>query len=141
MREDTPRQDQEKQKQVIYYITTKHKEHLSYHELGIWLYFIDFNFYEVYEKQLMGLQYRKTDIPFIFVNIPNYPVIEIPDGDFLGDSEKKIIDDVINKFKSLEWYDLSAHLEEDIPWRTTDQYGIIPYESVFYRTKKTSMVS
>lgn len=128
------------------------------------LYFIDFNFYEKYEEQLLGATYIKNNygptpkefgkivkkmerekklikIEAKFFQYPQQkyiPLIE-PDLSILKAHELKMIDDVLKKLSDMNAAQISEYSHNDVPWLTTDEGDVIDYESVFYRTAPYSM--
>ena len=54
----TPKLNKEKARQVILYLLQKCGK-MSEKKLQILLYFIDFDYYEKYEKGIMGFKYKK----------------------------------------------------------------------------------
>ncbi len=61
MRIDTPIEDTNKFKQVLLYVLNKVGAKVNVGKTVIYklLYFIDFDYYELYETQLMGLKYKR----------------------------------------------------------------------------------
>ena len=53
-----PKLNKEKAKQAILYILSK-RGSMTKKELGLMLYFIDFNYYEKYEEHIIGFTYVK----------------------------------------------------------------------------------
>ncbi len=156
----------EKFKQAILYILSKvgAKPNVGETVLYKLLYFIDFDFYEKFEEQILGATYKKnhygpTPIEFIEIvkemisneeliqvknKVFNYqqkkylPLIE-PNLDRFSAKELKHIDEVLVRFsdKTATW--LSNYSHKDVPWQTAEDGEIIDYESVFYRTAETSV--
>lgn len=129
-------------------------------------YFIDFDYYEKYEEQLIGATYKKnkygpTPIEFgeIVTEMKNNKEIELIKGEFhkfpqekylplrepdlsiLLASEKDVIDSVIDRLSGMNASEISRYSHEDVPWLTTDDGEVIEYESVFYRTPAYSVRS
>lgn len=130
------------------------------------LYFIDFDYYEKYEDQLMGLKYIKNHFgptPIIFEKIiqdmieneeievikskfyqheqKKYllnPAIE-PDLSILNGREMEHIDWELQRLSDLNAVTLSELSHKDVPWISTEPGMPIEYESVFYRTLDTSV--
>jgi len=130
------------------------------------LYFIDFNFYEKYEEQLIGATYIKNNYgptPKEFLKIVEEmereeDLIKIEDKYFqypqrkylpkresnlskLKANEIKMIDEVLEKLSDMNASQISEYSHNDVPWLTTDDGDIIDYESVFYRASPYSMRS
>ena len=156
----------EKFKQIVLYILEKIGGKPNVGETVIYkiLYFIDFDFYEKYEEQLIGATYIKnhygpTPVEFKaiakemiqekqiilvdseFFQYPQKKYLAVKQAyiDMLTGTEIKHIDQTINRFadKSAKW--LSDYSHEDIPWKTAEQGQAIDYEAVFYRTPETSV--
>jgi len=161
IRISVPQKNLQKFKEVLLYILSKigSKPNIGETVLYKILYFIDFDFYEKYEEQLIGATYRKnhygpTPVEFIKViedmkseetleevrsQYFQYPQRKYlprrePDLSVLGAHEIKAIDEVLEKFSDMNAQQVSEYSHEDVPWQTTDDGDIIDYESVFYRT-------
>ncbi len=123
------------------------------------LYFIDFDFYEKYEEQLIGAVYMKNKhgpTPVAFRKIlsrmsENGDVIELeteyhgykqaryvpcrrPDLSIFRGHEIDLINEVLDKLSNMNAAQISEYSHGDVPWLTTEEGEIIEYESVFYRT-------
>lgn len=168
IRIDIPQENIEKFKQIFLYIINKigSKPNVGQVVLYKLLYFIDFDYYELFEEQLMGLKYIKNDFgptPVSFAkvikqmekdslleevktkrfdyNMTKYlPLVEA-DLSNITAKEIKFIDEEIEKhgFKSAK--ELTELSHKDIPWIGTKTKEIIPYEAVFYRNSDTSVRS
>jgi transcriptional regulator with XRE-family HTH domain len=128
------------------------------------LYFIDFDHYEKYEEQLIGATYQKnhygpTPVEFIkvidqmitdrelekvksdYFQYPQtkYLPLRPPDLTILKASEIQIIDEVISRLGDMNASQISDYSHQDIPWLTTKDGEIIPYETVFYRSAPYSV--
>ncbi len=122
------------------------------------LYFADFNYYELYEEQMTGAQYRKLPfgpVPQKIENIINklikngqlqkikteyhgyaqirYLPLEKPDLRLLKASEKEVIDRVIDQMSDWSAAMLSTYSHGDKPWKVSQFNKDINYELVFYR--------
>jgi transcriptional regulator with XRE-family HTH domain len=123
------------------------------------LYFIDFNYYEVYEEQLSGASYRKLEygpVPhkidkilgemeekgeiqtlktkyFNFEQKRFIPLLK-PDLTKLKASEKDIIDKTLGQLADMNAKGIADYSYNDIPWKATKEKETIDYELVFYRT-------
>ena len=166
IRINVPQKNLEKFKEVIIYILNKVGSKPGIGETVIYklLYFIDFDFYEKYEEQLIGATYIKnrygpTPIEFKKVvdkmirdreiikvksNYFEYPqtkYLPLRKGDLskLKANEIETIDDVLNRLSDMNASQISDYSHNDIPWLTTEDQGIIEYESVFYRTSAYSI--
>lgn len=161
-----PENNIEKFKQVFLYILTKvgAKPNVGQTVLYKLLYFIDFDFYEMYEKQLMGLSYIKNNFgptPVDFAKLIKQmekdgqieelktkyfqhdmtkylPLVE-PNLDLLSARELDFIDSVLEKHSSKTATELSNFSHKDIPWIGAKDREVLDYESVFYRTPETSV--
>jgi transcriptional regulator with XRE-family HTH domain len=166
MRISVPQKNLEKFKEVLLYILNKVGSKPNIGETVIYklLYFMDFDFYEKYEEQLIGATYMKNQFgptPIEFVKIVekmikdkeiekvkseyfNYPQTKYlphrrPDLTRLMASEIEVIDDVLNRLSDMNANQVSVHSHGDVPWLTTGDGEVIEYESVFYRTPPYSM--
>jgi len=128
------------------------------------LYFIDFDFYEKYEEQLIGATYKKNKFgptPLEFQSIINKMIkngeIERVKSKYfqkeqtkylprrrarleiLTGTEVKLIDEVINRLADKNASQISEYSHGDVPWVVTENQSIIDYETVFYRTAQYSV--
>ncbi len=128
------------------------------------LYFIDFNYYELYEEHLTGAQYRK--LPFgpvpqkldaivqqmidmgqlqrVKTEYHGYPQtrylpLEKADLTELRASEKEVIDRVIEQMSDWSAAAISNYSHKDLPWEVTDEGQDINYELAFYREQPYSV--
>jgi len=168
MRVSVPQKNIDKFKEVLLYILNKVGSKPNIGETVIYklLYFIDFNFYEKYEEQLIGATYKKNNYgptPIEFKKIVDqmaaekelmrvddkyfqypqtkYLPLRVPDLRKLQAHELKVIDDVLDKLSDLNASAISKYSHNDVPWLTTDNGKIIDYEKVFYRTSSYSVRS
>ena len=166
VRINLPQKNLKKFKEVLLYILNKIGSKPNIGETVIYklLYFIDFDFYEKYEEQLIGATYIKnhygpTPIEFKKVvdkmtedkeiikvesNYFKYPQTKyLPlrkaDLSKLKAHEIEAIDDVLNRLSDMNAVQISEYSHNDVPWLTTEDEKIIEYESVFYRTSPYSM--
>jgi transcriptional regulator with XRE-family HTH domain len=127
------------------------------------MYFIDFDYYEKYEEQLMGVTYLKNHhgpTPAGFTQIikemekdgdivrtskkyfqydqKKYMPRRSPDLSVLSAQEKELIDSEIERFKDFNATQMAEYSHKDIPWITAENLKAIDYESVFYRTPEFS---
>lgn len=155
-----PKLHKEKFKQVLLYILEKcgAKPNVGETVLYKLLYFCDFDFYEVFEKPLTGMNYRKINYgpaPCDFDEItkkmfkngqlkkitteyygkPQKKYIPLVRADLkeIGVEEKEIIDKVINKLSDMDASTIAEYSHQDIPCEVTPDKEIIDYELVFYR--------
>lgn len=167
IRISVPQKNLDKFKEVLLYVLSKvgSKPNVGEAVLYKLLYFIDFNYYEKYEEQLIGATYIKNHYgptPTEFVKIvedmegkdlkkvqdsyfqypqTKYLPLRLPDMSKIninGD-EQKLIDDVINSLSDMNAKQISEYSHNDVPWQTTDEGEVIDYESVFYRTPPYSV--
>lgn len=160
IRISVPQQNLQKFKELLVYLLEKvgSKPNVGETVLYKLLYFIDFNFYEKYEEQLIGATYIKnhygpTPKEFIkvikemegkdlvkvtanYFKFPQTKYLPLRNSDLtqFKAHEKEIIDNVINNLSNMNAFEISEYSHGDIPWKTTEDGEIIEYESVFYRT-------
>ncbi|MCK4577690.1 MAG: DUF4065 domain-containing protein [Candidatus Marinimicrobia bacterium] len=166
LRISVPQDRADKFESVLLYILNKVGSRPNIGETVIYklLYFIDFNYYEKYETQLVGATYIKnhhgpTPIEFkkiIDSMIKNETVEQVtsqyfqypqrkylplkePDLSILSAQEIEMIDRVLSQLASMNASELSSHSHEDIPWKVADNGKLLQYESVFYRTDQYSV--
>ncbi len=121
-------------------------------------YFMDFDFYELYEDYLTGETYRKIQygpapchfseieeelinnkmikkdvIQFHDYNQVKYlPLIQADISSFSG-KELKLIDNEISKLSSMNAKQIEDYSHQDVPWIITKDRELINYDTVFYR--------
>lgn len=160
IRISVPQKNLNKFKEVLLYVLNKvgSKPNIGETVLYKLLYFIDFDFYEKYEEQLVGASYIKnhygpTPVEFkeIIDGMKDKDLVEIKNQYFqypqrkylplrpsnlslLKAHEVKIIDEVLERLSDMNANQISEYSHGDVPWKTTDDGEIIDYESVFYRT-------
>jgi len=166
MRISVPQKNLQKFKEVLLYILNRvgAKENIGETVIYKLLYFIDFDFYEKYEEQLVGATYIKNKFgptPVEFVKIvekmikdgeiekvkseyfklqqTKYLPRRRPDLVKLTAPEIEVIDDVLNRLSDMNASQISAYSHGDVPWATTADGDAIEYESVFYRTPPYSV--
>lgn len=166
MRINVPQKNIKKFKEVLLYVLEKvgAMPHVGETVLYKLLYFIDFDYYEKYEEQLIGATYMKNKFgptPIEFKKIVDrmselnevvvvknkhfqyeqkkYLPLRSPDLRLLSGREIEHINDVLAKLAGKNASQLSEYSHEDVPWITTENGNIIDYETVFYRTPKTSV--
>lgn len=166
LRISVPRKNLNKFKEVLLYVLGKvgAKPNVGETVLYKLLYFIDFNYYEKYEEQLIGATYIKNHhgpTPIEFKSIVNEMMesqeIEVvkskyyqllqkkylphrePDLSLLNANEIKVIDDVLQKLSGMNASTISEYSHQDVPWMVTSDKEKIDYESVFYRTPAYSV--
>jgi len=165
IRISVPQENLDKFKEVLLYVLNKvgSKPNIGETVLYKLLYFIDFDFYEKYEDQLIGAAYIKnhygpTPVEFkeIIKEMKDKDLVEIENQYFhypqrkylplrpadlssLKANEIKTIDEVLEKLSDLNAQQISDYSHGDVPWKTTDNGEVIEYESVFYRTMPYSV--
>lgn len=155
-----PKLNREKFRDVLLYVLERCGARRNVGETVIYklLYFIDFNFYELYEQHLTGEAYRKISFgpaPCHFGEIVEkmvekgelkkitaeyhgkrqkkyIPQVK-PDLSRLDGRELEVINSAIDKLSSMNASSIEDYSHEDIPCQVTDDKDIIDYESVFYR--------
>lgn len=160
-----PQKNLERFKEVLLYILNKvgSKPNIGETVLYKLLYFVDFDFYEKYEEQLIGATYQKNHFgptPIEFKKITEkmeggdlvkvkdkyfkypqtkYLPLREPDLTKLKATEIKLIDDVLDRLSDMNASQISNYSHNDVPWLTTEDGKIIDYEAVFYRTPPYSV--
>jgi transcriptional regulator with XRE-family HTH domain len=166
LRISVPQKNMKKFKEVLLYILNKvgAKPNIGETVLYKLLFYMDFDYYERYEEQLIGATYIKNHFgptPKEFAKIVEkmekdeellrvknkyfaYPQIKYlplrePDLSVINGREIELIDEVLNKLSDMNAIQISDYSHHDVPWITTNDGEIIPYESVFYRTPPYSV--
>ena len=166
LRISVPQQNADKFREVLLYMLGKVGAKPNIGETVIYklLYFIDFDYYEKYEEQLIGATYQKNrfgPIPLEFgtlaeqmidreeiirhmVDYHGYPQkrylpLREPDLSVLNGRELELINEVLDRLSDMGARQISEYPHDDIPWLTADDGDIIQYEAVFYRTPKYSV--
>lgn len=163
-----PQEKEDKFKQVLLYILSKvgGKPNVGQTVLYKLLYFIDFDYYEKFEEQLIGARYMRnthgpTPISFakIIDELETEGKIETVKSKFykyeqtkylvnpkekidlssLSGTEIAHIDSEINKLSDLTATQISALSHKDTPWLMAKEREIMDYEYVFYRPEETSV--
>lgn len=166
LRISVPAKNVEKFKNALLYITQQIGALPNVGQTVLYkiLYFCDFDYYEKYEEQLIGATYIKNEYgptPREFAKIVQEMVkdgelIEVK-SKFFGKDQKKYlpvknpnltvfngrelkhIEEEISRLGNKTATELSDFSHKDVPWISTELGKNIPYESVFYRTKETSV--
>jgi len=166
IRISVPQKNLKKFKEVLLYILSKVGGRPNVGEAVIYklLYFIDFDFYEKFEEQLIGATYIKnhygpTPVEFKIIvddmiqggeivkvkgkyfNYPQrkYLAIRRPNLDVLSGREIEHIDDVLARLADKNAKEMENYSHEDIPWKTAENGRPLSYESVFYRDERYSV--
>lgn len=167
LRINVPQSKLEVFKEVLLYVLSKvgAKPNIGETVLYKLLYFIDFDFYEKYEEQLVGATYIKNyygPTPIEFQKIVEemesngelerveskyfqypqrkYIPLREPDLTKLKDArEIKHIDEVLARLSDKNANELSEYSHQDVPWLVAEDGKTLEYETVFYRTHETSV--
>lgn len=166
MRISIPKKNLEKAKEVLLYILgkTAGRPNIGMTALYKLLYFADFDYYEKYEEQMMGLTYFKNTYgpaPREFIAVmedlkkageaeevkSTYFTYEqrkfLPRREanlqLLTAREVAMVDSVIDRYAGLSALQLSTLSHEDTPWAVAEMGKNIQYEHVFYRPEKLSV--
>lgn len=166
MRINIPQKNLEKFEQVLLYILQKigAKPNVGMTVLYKLLYFIDFDYYEKYETQLMGLTYFKNThgpTPREFKKVVDemsehakleqvkstyftldqkkfLPRVQ-PNLALLSAQELELIDDVLDRYADKSAKQLSDMTHRDMPWQASKDGENIDYELAFYRPDEFSV--
>jgi len=163
---NVPARHVEKFKEVLLYVLSKigAKPNIGETVLYKLLYFIDFDYYERYEEQLIGATYIKNKFgptPSEFSAIVDAMIKEgilekvtssyfkheqkkylphrPPHLKALTAQEVKLIDEVLDRLSDMSATAISEYSHGDVPWVVTADKHPIEYESVFYRTQAYSV--
>ena len=153
-------------KQVLLYVLNKvgSKPNIGETVLHKLLYFIDFDYYEKFEENLMGGTYIKNhhgptsaelgDIikdmqeqgELVLVKNKHFEYeqkkllpLKRPDLHVLSGRDIKHIDDVLARHSDKSAIEISSYSHDDIPWQSARDGKPLSYESVFYRDEKYSV--
>jgi transcriptional regulator with XRE-family HTH domain len=168
MRISVPEKNIKKFKEVFLYVLGQigAKPNVGEGVLCKLMYFIDFDFYEKYEKQLMGAVYiknhhgptpvgfpkiiaemeKKGDVIHIVKQLYQYqqkkylPLRE-PDLSLITAEEKEHIDWVLARLSDKNAREMEEYSHRDVPWISAEEQSAIDYETVFYRTPDFSVRS
>lgn len=160
MRIVMPRANVKKFKEVLLYLLEKVGARANIGETAIYklLYFIDFDYYEKFEEQLIGAKYIKNHFgptPVEFKKITDQmikrgEIDKIKSRYFQHDQKKYLprrsadlkilsaqeiqhIDEVLARLAWKNATELSNYSHSDTPWRVHKIGEVISYETVFYR--------
>jgi len=166
MRISVPIKDIEKFKQVLLYVLEKvgAKPNVGLTVLYKLFYFIDFDYYEKYEEQLMGLTYIKNThgpTPREFIRVVEEmknsgELVEVKSKYFAHEQKKflpkqsanlsllsaqelDMINDVLRRYSDKSATQLSQMTHRDTPWSATHDGKNIDYELAFYRPDEFSV--
>ncbi len=156
----------EKFRQVLLYILIKvgSKPNVGETVLHKLLYFIDFDYYEKFEENLMGATYIKnhhgpTAVEFGLLikdmqekgeieavqssyfkyQQKKYLPLKRPNLDILSAREIDHIDNVLVRLSDKNAAEIENYSHQDIPWISAKEGKPLSYESVFYREEKYSV--
>lgn len=160
------RKNLNKFKQVLLYVLEKvgSKPNVGETVLNKLLYFIDFDYYEKFEENLMGATYIKNhhgptpvELKTVVEHMKKEGEIEEVKSKYFTRDQKKYlplkradlsiltgreiehIDDVLARLSDKNANELSEYSHHDIPWLTRKAGEALSYESVFYRDEKYSV--
>ena len=166
IRISVPQKNMEKFREVLLYILEKvgAKPNIGEGVIYKLLYFIDFDFYEKFEEQLIGATYIKNhygptpnEFKAIVENMEKAGEVELvkskyfqyeqkkylphraPDLSKLSAQEITHVDDVLNRLSDKSAKELSDYSHADVPWLIHEPGEAIGYESVFYRDRDHSV--
>ncbi len=166
MRISVPQQKVEKFKEVLLYILERIGARPNIGEAVVCklMYFIDFDYYEKFEEQLIGARYIKNyfgPTPVAFPKIiaqmeQNGDLTHVTKKYFQHDQkkylplrsanlsnfsaqEKELIDWEIERFKDFNATKMRDYSHKDVPWIGANDLQMINYEAVFSRTDEFSV--
>ncbi len=168
IRISVPQEKANKFKQVLLYVLSKvsGKPNMGQTVLYKLLYFIDFDYYEKHEEQLMGAKYIKNiygPTPIMFAKIleqleseekietvkskfyqyeqTKYQInpSNILDVSALSSREVAYIDWEIERLGNMTASQISELSHMDTPWQAAQEKEMLEYEHVFYRSNLTSV--
>lgn len=153
-------------KQVLLYVLEKvgGKPNVGETVLNKLLYFIDFDYYEKFEENLMGATYIKNhhgptpvELKIIVDKMKKSGEIEEIKSKYFTHDQKKYlplkradlsvltgreiehIDEVLARLADKNANEISEYSHHDVPWLTRKAGETLSYESVFYRDEKYSV--
>ena len=163
---EIPKENVAKFKEVLLYILGKVGSRPNIGQTALYklLYFIDFDYYEKFEEQLIGATYMKNiygPTPISFAKIVKQmekegSLVEIKSKYFehdqtkyipakeanvsgLSGQELKHIDDELERLAHFTARQLSELSHKDTPWIIAKDKEVLDYEYVFYRPEETSV--
>jgi DNA-binding XRE family transcriptional regulator/uncharacterized phage-associated protein len=166
IRISVPQKKIDKFKEILLYILEKagSKPNIGITALYKLLYFIDFDYYEKFEEQLIGATYIKNHFgptPIEFKKISDEMIVGgeleqvkskyfqreqtkfIPirkaNVSILNGQEIKHVDEVLARLSDKNALELTEYSHKDVPWLTAKDGETLDYEAVFYRTTDTSV--
>jgi len=166
MRISVPQEKVEKFKETLLYILERVGARPNIGEAVVckMMYFIDFDFYEKFEEQLIGATYIKNHFgptPAAFTKIvaqmekngdltrvtkkyfqhdqKKYLPRRSADLSIFSAQEKELIDWEIERFKDFNASKIRDYSHKDVPWIGANDLQPIDYEAVFSRTDEFSV--
>jgi transcriptional regulator with XRE-family HTH domain len=166
IRIDVPQKNLKKFKEVLLYVLARvgGKPNVGESVLNKLFYFIDFDYYEKYEEQLIGATYIRNHfgptpvelVKIVDEMIKKGEVEEVKSKFFKFDQKKYLphrkpdlslfsareighIDDVLCRLSDKTAAEIGDYSHGDIPWLTKKDGEVMEYESVFYRDEKYSV--
>ncbi len=166
LRISVPQEKVEKFKEVLLYILEKigARPNIGQAVVCKLIYFIDFDYYEKFEEQLIGAKYIKNHFgptPVAFLEIvrqmeQNGDLAHVTKKYFQHDQkkylplrsanltnfsaqEKELIDWEIERFKDFNATKMRDYSHKDVPWIGASDQQPIDYEAVFSRTDEFSV--
>jgi len=160
------RKNLDKFRQVLLYVLNKAggKPNIGETVLHKLLYFIDFDYYEKFEENLMGATYiksRRGPVPVelgpIIRDMQKQGELEAVKSEYFRHSQKKYlprkrpdldrltaremdhIDDVLARLSDKNAAEMENYSHGDIPWMSAQDGQPLSYESVFYRDERYSV--
>jgi transcriptional regulator with XRE-family HTH domain len=161
IRISVPQGKVDKFKEILLYVLNKvgAKPNIGQTVLYKLLYFMDFDYYELYEEQLIGARYQRNHYgptPMEFAKIvqrmeedgdltevknkyfehsqTKYLARRTPDLSVLSGRELQVVEDVLSRLSDKNATEISEYSHGDVPWLATEEGQVIDYELVFYRT-------
>lgn len=165
-RVSVPQEKVEKFKEVLLYILERIGARPNIGEAVVCklMYFIDFDFYEKFEEQLIGAKYIKNHFGPTPVAFSEIVAQMEQDGDLtrvtkkyfqhdqkkylprrsadlsnFSAQEKELIDWEIERFKDFNAVKMRDYSHKDVPWIGAGDLQLIDYEAVFSRTDEFSV--
>lgn len=167
IRIDIPQENLAVFREVLLYVLGKIGSKVNVGQTVLYklLYFIDFDFYELYERQLIGAKYMHnhygpTPVGFdtiieemiatgeleqvksAYFRYPQTKYLPRREANLsvIGDALAiKHIDKEIERLSDKSASELTELSHKDVPWISANQGEVLDYEAVFYRTPETSV--
>ena len=168
MRINVPLENMGKFREILLYILQKigAKPHVGETVLYKILYFIDFDYYEKFEEQLMGLKYIKNHhgpSPVGFTQMvakmekdkdlirvkskyfqydqKKYMPLREPDLSKINSTELQHINEELTRLSHMNAVQIREYSHKDVPWKVHKPGEALDYEYVFYREPPYSVRS